>query len=298
MALRKVSDIFPITYGHQAPEGFGGKPDEVQMRFNRVIHHAQHPHDATYAEFDAGIVIAALPDPHWLAFCEVDAKLTDEETLRMLAQEKVILDAIGRAIGQENFGRKDYSARIELRNEQVFEEWLIDYAERQGMFVESARNDVLEARKAATRSANAVPGASSYEWRKVPELEELDLSGIKVCDPVYHDKRLSHEWTRERIERDKQARKLAAEHSTGLTIKDLNDLSLSYSQIKATETFRADETGEVSVVVTKTGKLVRKTGKFVERLIPKAKPTKKAPTAAQIGAFALSVVPMQMFLAF
>ena len=294
MALREVSEIFPITYGEKAPAGFGGKPDEVQMRFNRVIHFAQHPHDATYAEFDAGMVIAIPTDPdwtHWLAFCEVDASMSNEKAMMLLAYHKSVLDVIGRVIGQDNFGRKDYFARVELHNEQVFEEWLIDYAGRQGMSLEDARADVMEARKAATRSANAVPGSQDIKWRKVPELDELDLSGYDGGDAVCHSKWRSHEHTRESLHNP------ALEQSTGLTIRDLNDLDLSYSQIKATETFRADETGEVSVVVTKTGKLVRKTGKFVERLIQKAKPTKKAPKVAQVSMFALTVVPVQMILA-
>lgn len=202
MALAKVSDIYPITYGVKEPSGFGGTPDEVQMRFNRLISLSMHPHTASRDEIRDGMVVGIPSDrgwSHWLAFNEVDASLTGHRLLEVLAGYKAVLDAIGAAIGQPGFGRKDYYARICLRNEQVFEEWLADYAEREGMCVEQARMCVLEERESAARSAGGACGAwhDDTAWKAVPELGELDFDGIHAADPVLHDTEVSYERMRD-----------------------------------------------------------------------------------------------------
>ena len=221
MALQWVGDVFPVTYGHKAPLGFGGVPDVVQQRFNAIIHFSQWHHDATRDEIRAGMVMEIPADrywTHWLAFNEVDSTLSDEEVLEMLAGYKAVLDAIGAAIGQERFSRRDYHARVQLRNEQVFDEWLVDYADRNGMWLESARANVLEEQKRRARSCgNACgPWHDDVTWRPVPELDEIDLSGIKAADPVFHDTELSFE----RIREDVENRKYDRTPLPGMTLRD------------------------------------------------------------------------------
>lgn len=198
--LVRISEIFPITYGFKAPVGFGGTPDYVQQRFNRVIHLSQWPHDASYDEIDAGLVISIPGWAHWIAFGELATGLNENEVKQALACYKATLDAIANAIGVTSFGRCDYYARIQLSNEQVFEEWLADYASREGMAVDVARRSVMEERKNAARAAGRVAGDTSRREYQRAELEDYDLSGYEF-DPVRRDHRLSYEFIRAQIKR-------------------------------------------------------------------------------------------------
>lgn len=311
--LRKVSDLFPVTYGKKAPLGFGGKPDETQRLFNRVTHLAMWPHDASYDEIDAGMVIN-IPDwAHWLVSGRLPASLSDEAVCRTLALYKAVLDAVGRAIGVDGFGRRDFLARRLLGNEQVFEEWLADFARREGMSLESARAHVLEARATAASSARSAAGRMEHEATRRAEIVDFDLSGYDF-DPVCHDRKVSYQWTREEIERKKVDAEKARQEAPGLTIRDMNELGISYKDLKSTQSYGVDENAEVVVTATKTGRILSRTGKFVARILEnmagKADEAAVEPDSAQDDAPEasdgilsmladvprLATAPMQLFL--
>ena len=292
MAYRLVSDIFPVTYGYAAPAGFGGVPDETQRVFNRMIYLVQWNFCASYAEFDAGLV-TDIPDEHWLAFNEMPADWTEEQVMRDLAYYRDLLAAYARAMGVERLTRKDFLARLMLRNEQVDHEWLVDYAERNDMTVEEARADVLAARKAAARNASAVPASTPLEkWQAVPEIEDANLTAFEPCDVCIRDKCLSFEWLRERLKARKEN---AKKKIGGPSIRDLNEANLSYRDLENGQGYRCNDDGEIVVVRLSDMKVVRATGKIVERLVPK-KSEPEAKKGSPLDAFKLWSQPSQLFM--
>lgn len=286
-----VGDIFPIAYGHAAPAGFAGKRDEKQRRFNRMVHLSMQPGDASIEEFASGLVVPIPGDSlwcNWLAFGEFQgeymAESSDGEILRTLAAFHKILDAY-------EVDRQEFHARMMLRNEQVFEEWLADYAEREGMFVESARRQVLEERKATTRSANGVGGSAiakrptalprhPFSWYEARYAQFSD--GIDVIDRNWKQ---SYEHKRKMIEEAKAEREKTRKTVTGLTISDMNAAGVTYSQLDAKESYRIDdETKEIVIVRTRDGKFLRGTGKFVARLLGEQSEVLKTAKSAPIHA--------------
>ena len=269
---RLIVDILPVTYGKKAPAGFGGRPDEAQRKFNLMVHYAQDPHEASYAAFDAGMVVPLPHDAvwcHWLVTGDLKdeylAFATDDEIVATLRSYHAIVRAYG-------MSREEFFARMMIRNEQVFEEWLVDYAKRQEWDLEYARKDVLDAQRAAARNAGSVP-AGCRPKPKVPARHatrwylDLDFSDVDCSGVVCHARELSYEHTRERIASEKA--KCASERAEvwGLTVSDMNKLGLDYKQLKRGEGWRVNDDAEVVVVRHSTGKVVRSTGMRVERLV-------------------------------
>lgn len=297
---RRVSDIFPITYGKKAPSGFGGAPDIVQQRFNRLVHLSIWPHDASYAEIDAGMVVSIPRWEHWVVFGELPSELSDDQVREVLAAYKATLDAIARAIGVSTFDRHDYHARITLRNELVFEEWLVDFAEREGMFVESARAYIRETQEAAASSARSAVGHIEREPGRKAEIEDFDLSGY-AFDPVCHDRSVSFERTREEIAARKERMAEERKNTRGLTIRDMNELGLSYRDIDGRHGYRIADDAEVVVVSLKTGKVTGHTGKFVARIVDAMAVKEAARSVGKVGeaisdVLDLFVQPSQLFM--
>ena len=119
--LAPVSELFPITYGHKAPNGFDCKPDYKQQRFNRMVHLSQWPHDASIAEFNDNLVVHIPSDRiwcHWLAFGKFPdrymATTKDAEILDTLARFHAITKAY-------DCDRQEFSARVKFCNELVDE---------------------------------------------------------------------------------------------------------------------------------------------------------------------------------
>lgn len=274
-----VGDVYPVTYGYVAPEGFGRRPDEKQRKFNFMVHVAQGScrQDATIAQYKAGLVVGIPNDTvwcHWLVNGvfpnDFMADSTDEMILKTLALFHKVVDAYG-------VDRQEFYARMMLRNEQAFEEWLEDYARREGMFVESARIQVMEERATAARSANRVGGSTpACDMQKEPrhpfswyeKRYEPYGDGIDVVD---HDWRKSYEHIREKIDAEKRRRDSERKEVPGLTIADMHAAGVSYSDIKKTEAYRIDgKTKEIIVVRRSDEKFLRGTGKYVARLIDNA----------------------------
>ena len=268
-----VGDVYPIAHGHVAPAGFAGKPDERQRKFNFMVHVSQSQcrQDATIEDYKAGLVVGIPNDSLWCRWL-IDGKLpdwylgnaSDEEILRTLALYHRVVDAFG-------MDRKEFHTRKFLYNEQVFEEWLVDYAERSGMHVESARNQVREERENRARSCGHVPGeARRHGTPRHPSAWYEERYGIysDEMDPVDHDWTKSYECIRERIEREKVERESERKKQVGLTVSDMNAAGVTYKQLKSTETYRIDmDTKEIIIVRTRDGRFLRGTGKYVARLL-------------------------------
>ena len=269
---RLIVDILPVTYGRKAPAGFGGKPDVIQRKFNLMAHYGRWPQDASYAAYDAGLVVGFPSDPvwcHWLRTGDLKddflAFATDEEIVSTLRFYHAILKAYG-------LSREDFYARMLIRNEQVFEEWLVDYAERQEWDLEYARKDVLEAQKAAARSAGSVPGGC-HPKPKVPARHatkwylDIDFSDVDASEVIDTSRSMSYEHMREQMESEKAKRESERTEVWGLTVSDMNKLGLDYKQLKKGEGWRVNDDAEVVVIRYSTGKVIRSTGMRVERLV-------------------------------
>lgn len=198
-----VGNIYPIAYGEKAPAGFAGIPDEKQQRFNRMVHFSMHPSDASMAEFRNGMVVRIPNDSvwcHWLATGIVPDEFlvnnSDMEIFETFAHFRAVLNAF-------RCDRAEFHARMMLRNEQVFEEWLEDYAERNGMFVESARFQVMEERANAARSAGSVAGTVTRKAEGTPRHESSYYEShctplVGKHDVIDHDWQKSWEWAHKR----------------------------------------------------------------------------------------------------
>ena len=88
---------------------------------------------------------------------------------------------------------------------------------------------------------------------------------------------------------------------TGITIRDMHELGLSYKDIDSRHGYRADESGEVVIISLASGRVTGRTGTFLSHpfdtsVETAAKPGPKAVAGAVSDALRLFSQPSQLFM--